>query len=319
MIQNISIVCDAVFGAGSENFGTVTGNVTFQNGSANSGTVNGNATFNGNAEHKAGATVNGDATFAATAVNNGTVTGTTTVLDPAYSAWLAANTGVNQYTGSGPHNGQWAYNSTEYASQADAEAAAYNAWLAANTGVNQYTGAGSKNGQWAFNSTEYANSMSASYASEEAQYPVWLAANIGVNRAPFNLLFPNSTFPDGKWAYNSTEYASQAEANYARWYAEEWGGFYNQDNYDQLVYWDPTTWPDLVTSKEIVFNNNAVLDGKYDKYVFSVNWNNVVGAIKGGQTGYFNVLGSGSISNLDIWYLNGVFYFSQEAYDAANA
>ena len=57
------MTCDATFGAGSENFGTVTGNVTFQDGSANSGTVTGNAVFEGAAENKAGATVTGSATF----------------------------------------------------------------------------------------------------------------------------------------------------------------------------------------------------------------------------------------------------------------
>lgn len=75
MIENISIACDAAFGAGSENFGTITGNVTFQDGSANSGTVNGNATFQGTAENKAGATVTGDATFNGTSVNAGAVGG----------------------------------------------------------------------------------------------------------------------------------------------------------------------------------------------------------------------------------------------------
>lgn len=99
MNPSISIVCDATFGAGSENFGTVTGNVTFQDGSANSGTVTGNAVFEGTAEHKAGATINGDATFSATAVNNGTVTGTVTVDNSALTARAAtaiANRNLNE-------------------------------------------------------------------------------------------------------------------------------------------------------------------------------------------------------------------------------
>ena len=41
-----------------------------------------------------------------------------------YPAWLAANTGVNSYPGAGSHNGQWAYDSTEYGSEAEAQAAA---------------------------------------------------------------------------------------------------------------------------------------------------------------------------------------------------
>lgn len=161
MIQNISIACDAVFGAGSENFGTVTGNVTFQNGSANSGTVNGNATFEGTAENKSGATVTGNATFNGTSVNAGTVGGNATFADTAtnsgtvsgavddassreaaYQTWLAANSGVNQYSGAGSRNGQWAYNSTEYGSQAEAQAA----YDAANGGGGGDSGGGGGGG-----------------------------------------------------------------------------------------------------------------------------------------------------------------------------
>ena len=173
MIENISIACDAVFGAGSENFGTVTGNATFQNGSANSGTVNGNATFEGNAVNKFGAVVTGNATFDATAVNSGTVQGTVTVVqtfESLYQAWLAANVGVNQYigeyTGSGNHNGQWAYNQTTYASEGEANAACYADWLANNVGVNQYTGPGLSVGKWAYNQTEYPSQADAQAAFE---------------------------------------------------------------------------------------------------------------------------------------------------------
>lgn len=171
MIQNISIACDAVFGAGSENFGTVTGNVTFKNGSANSGTINGNAIFEGNAEHKVGAVVTGNATFASVAAYNGTVLGTVTIDssaadEAAYQVWLAAADGVSQYSVAGVHNGQWAYNKTEYASEAAANSAYeadYQAWLAANVGVGQYPDkfAGTRGGQWAFNSTEYTSQAEA--------------------------------------------------------------------------------------------------------------------------------------------------------------
>jgi hypothetical protein len=113
-----------VFNTGSENFGVITAAfVTFQDGSANSGSVIGDAVFNGSAINRVAGLVSGNATFAATATNLGTVQGTVTIDDSAYAAWLAANTGVTQYTGAGPHNGQWAYNSTEYASQAAAQAA----------------------------------------------------------------------------------------------------------------------------------------------------------------------------------------------------
>lgn len=281
MIENISIACDAVFGAGSENFGTITGNVTFQDGSANSGTVNGNATFQGTAENKAGATINGDATFASTAVNNGTVSGTVTVeqtdeeafqawlaaratgsehpegfLEVAeytglgshngewywymqgpfategdaedaranYPGWLAANIGVNQFTVAGgnpvnpaaTHYGQWAYNSTEYASQQDATDAynesAYQAWLAANTGVNQYQSNDNHNGQWAFNQSEMASQQAAYEAGDEAAYQAWLAANSGVNS--FTDIY-GTGLHRGQWAFNSTPYGSQAEAEAA--------------------------------------------------------------------------------------------------------
>jgi hypothetical protein len=170
MNPSLSIACDATFGAGSENFGTVTGNVTFQDGSANSGTVTGNAVFEGTAENKAGAIVTGNATFAeGTAVNNGTVNGSV-VMTGQFATWLAANSGVNQYNGAGSKHGQWAYNSTEYASEAAASAAAYAAaaeaayqfWLAANVGAGMYAVEGSHYGQWAYNGVEYAS-------EEEAQ------------------------------------------------------------------------------------------------------------------------------------------------------
>ena len=127
MNPNISIACDATFGAGSENFGTVTGNVTFQTGSANNGAVNGNAVFEGTAENKAGATVTGNATFAeGTAVNNGTVSGSVTLFGP-FTTWLAANVGVNYYPSSwGAYAGKWAYNSTPYGAESYARDA-YNA------------------------------------------------------------------------------------------------------------------------------------------------------------------------------------------------
>jgi hypothetical protein len=133
-----------------------------------------------------------------------------------YQAWLAANSGVNQYSGSGSHNGQWAYNSTEYGSQAEAQAAAdavdesnYQAWLAANSGVNQYSGAGSRNGQWAYGSTEYASQADAQAAQGDAEYPAWLAANSGVNQ------YSGAGSHNGQWAYGSTEYASGLEAQNA--------------------------------------------------------------------------------------------------------
>ena len=135
-----------IFNTGSENFGVITAaNVTFNDGSANSGVVEGDAQFNGFAINRATGTISGnaafadtsvnsgtvvgDATFAATATNEGTVSGTEThtgggpTEEQLYQTWLAANTGVNSYPGAGTHNGQWAYNATEYGSQADAQAA----------------------------------------------------------------------------------------------------------------------------------------------------------------------------------------------------
>lgn len=138
-----------VFNTGSENFGAITAAVTFNDGSANSGTVTGNAAFNGAAINRAAGTISGNAVFSDTSVNAGTVTGDATIAESAtnagtvsgtvtvggggsgggqsdegnYQEWLAANSGVNQYSGAGSHNGQWAYNSTEYGSQANAQAA----------------------------------------------------------------------------------------------------------------------------------------------------------------------------------------------------
>jgi hypothetical protein len=125
MNPSVSLTASSVvFNSGSENFGVITAaSVTFQDGSANSGSVLGNAVFNGSAINRLAGLVSGNATFAATAINSGTVQGNVTIDDSAYAAWLAANAGVSQYTGAGPHNGQWAYNATEYGSQADAQAA----------------------------------------------------------------------------------------------------------------------------------------------------------------------------------------------------
>jgi len=117
------IASSVIFNAGSENFGAITSADVIFNDSANSGSVIGNALFNGSAINRVAGLVSGNAIFAATATNLGTVQGTVTIDDSAYAAWLTANAGVTQYTGAGPHNGQWAYNSTEYASQADAQAA----------------------------------------------------------------------------------------------------------------------------------------------------------------------------------------------------
>jgi len=221
MVQNISIACDATFGDGSENFGYVTGNVTFQNGSANNGVVNGNAVFEGTAENKAGATVTGNATFAeGTAVNNGTVGGSVTLFGP-FTTWLAANAGVGQYTGVGYKNSQWAYNSTEYASEADAQEAAYGAWLAANAGVNQYSGAGSNNGKWFHNQNGPFDTRALAIDSQY-NYVMWLQNNVGVNQfvsAGGNPVDSEAAHY-GQWAYNSTEYASEADARNVQYEAE---------------------------------------------------------------------------------------------------
>lgn len=195
------MTCDAVFGAGSENFGTITGTVTFQNGSANSGTVTGNAVFNGNAENKSGATITGNATFndssvnagavsgnasvALTATNTGTVSGTVTVVDPdigTYNAWLAANIGVNTYTGVGSKNGQWAYNQAEYDSSSEAlaaEEAVFQAWLGSNTGVHQYGGTGPHNSQWFYGSAPISLSpLNISSAPEYASDTFYYLGNV---------------------------------------------------------------------------------------------------------------------------------------------
>jgi hypothetical protein len=239
-----------VFNTGSENFGAITAAVTFNDGSANSGTVTGNAAFTGTAINRAAGTisgnavfsdtsvnagaVSGDATFSASATNNGIVSGTVTHTggggsndQTEYQAWLAANTGVNSYPGAGAHHGQWAYNSTEYGSQADAQAAAqeadYQAWLAANTGVNQYGGAGSHNGEWYYY-TSGPYSRGGAYDTL-SNYIGWLQASDGVNQ--FVTSWGDAVNPAathyGQWAYNKMKYASQAaaetayEADYQTW------------------------------------------------------------------------------------------------------
>jgi hypothetical protein len=223
MVQNISIACDATFGAGSENFGTVTGNVTFQTGSANSGTVTGNAVFEGNAQNKAGATVSGNATFAEeTAVNNGTVSGSVTFAGP-FATWFAANSGVDQYSGVGSNNGKWFHNQNgPFDTRALALDSQYNyaGWLQNNVGVNQFVSAygnpvdseATHYGQWAYNSTEYASQAEAEAAEavvNEAAYQAWLAANVGVNQ------YTGPGVKNGQWAYGQTEYESEAAANTA--------------------------------------------------------------------------------------------------------
>ena len=221
MNPSISIVCDATFGAGSENFGTVTGNVTFQDGSANSGTVTGNAVFEGNAQNKAGATVSGNATFAEeTAVNNGTVSGSVTFAGP-FATWFAANSGVDQYSGVGSNNGKWFHNQNgPFDTRALALDSQYNyaGWLQNNVGVNQFVTVNNGTnavdaeaahyGQWAYNSTEYASEADARNAQYEAGFQAWLASNTGVNQ------YAVEARP-GRFAYNSTEYPSMADAQAA--------------------------------------------------------------------------------------------------------
>ncbi len=243
MNPSIEMTCDAIFGAGSENFGVINGNVTFQSGSANSKTVIGNATFNGNAENKANGTVSGNAVFndtsvnagivtgtatiEVTATNSGTIAGTITVSDSLFDAWFAVrstplpegHTVTQQYSGPGPKNGKWFYyQNGPFETKGDALDNEYNyaAWLSGNIGVNSYITAGGNPvdaeathyGQWAYNSTE-CESEAAALAAEEAAYQAWLLTNVGVNQ--YSGTGPNS----GQWAYNSTEYDSQAEAQAA--------------------------------------------------------------------------------------------------------
>jgi hypothetical protein len=224
MIPDISISCDATFGAGSENFGTVNGNVLFQSGSANSGVVNGNAVLEGNAEHKAGASITGNVVRSASAVISGSVTGTVGYTQQAegelYAIWLAANTGVNQYSGPGEKNGQWAYGSTEYASQTladlqqavDIEAADYSSWLALNVGVNQFSSSGVHNGQWAYGSFEHVSQNAAKLAQEAVEYPAWLASNVGLSQNPWGVFGSSNPL----WAYNSTAYVTEQGARDAQ-------------------------------------------------------------------------------------------------------
>lgn len=243
MNPSIEMTCDAVFGAGSENFGVINGNVTFQSGSANSKTVIGNATFNGNAQNKANGTVSGNAVFNGTSVNAGIVTGTATVevtatnsgtiagaitvSDTLFDAWLASrnnplpegHTVTQQYSGPGPKNGKWFYlQNGPFENKGDALDSEYNyaAWLSNNTGVHSFVIAdgnpvnieATHYGQWAYNSTECA-SEAVALATEEAVYQAWLLVNSGVNQY-------GGTGPhNGQWAYGLTEYASQAEAQAA--------------------------------------------------------------------------------------------------------
>lgn len=177
------MTCDATFGAGSENFGAITGNVTFQDGSANSGTVTGNAVFEGAAENKAGATVTGDATFGILSINNGTVSGT--IVPPSIEL--------------SPAEGQLSFD----------QFLQYN-----SSTIQQYTAGGWYNGRYAVNGQPYmtlaeAETALAAYLLESA-YVAWLSNNSGVNQfVDFNN--PNN----GKWAYNSTEYATEIDARAA--------------------------------------------------------------------------------------------------------
>jgi ligand-binding sensor domain-containing protein len=99
----------------------------------------------------------------------------TDIDNASYAAWLAANVGVNYYpTFGSAHAGKYAYNSTEYASRVEAEAARdeadYQAWLAANVGVSYYNNAPgtARYGQWAYNQTEYASEIDAQAAYNAA-------------------------------------------------------------------------------------------------------------------------------------------------------
>jgi len=228
MNPSISIACDATFGAGSENFGTVTGNVTFQDGSANSGTVTGNAVFEGTAENKAGATVSGNASFASTAVNNGTVSGTVT--DSTFEAWIAARNGtlpdgmqaVQQYTEAGVNYDKWFYmHNGPFNNQGDAIDSQFNyaGWLATNVGVTQFVmsngiavdSAASHYGQWAYNSTEYGSEADARAdfdAYSQTVFEAWLIVNTGVNQ------YTGLGSQSGKWFNGAlaTSYVYQADA-----------------------------------------------------------------------------------------------------------
>jgi len=100
-----TVLGDATFNDNSSNNGTVAGNATFNRDSYNSGTVTGDATFNESGDNSG--TVTGDATFNGGAFNSGTVTGNATF--NGYGYYPSANFGTvsgnatfnaNSYNGS---------------------------------------------------------------------------------------------------------------------------------------------------------------------------------------------------------------------------
>ena len=176
--------------------------------------------------------------------------------EAAYQLWLAENTGVNQYTGDGTRNGQWAYDQTGYGSEADALAAQeadYQTWLAANTGVNQYTGNGIRNGQWAYNQTEYASEADALAdewgATNDGQYESsgkWYldGAYVGSDESSYNTAVNNAALAaetdgqyntTGRWYYNGV-YLEDGENAYNNYAANQWG-LTNDGQYESSGRW----------------------------------------------------------------------------------
>jgi hypothetical protein len=104
-----TVTGDATFNESGDNYGTVSGNATF-NGygdypSYNGGTVSGNATFNDSSYNSPSGTVAGNATFNNSSYNGGTVSGNATFNDFSYNASggiVTGNATFNEYS----YNGQ---------------------------------------------------------------------------------------------------------------------------------------------------------------------------------------------------------------------
>jgi hypothetical protein len=221
--------------------GTVTGAASFADTAENIGSVGGNAVFTGSAENKG--SIAGDAVFADTTVNTGSVAGNAQVAATAdnsggtvtgsvseytppsdnsagYAAWLAGG-GSGHYT-TGGYN-KWAINGNEVVDEAF-----YNAviseinthfggsytYLTNNIEFIQWIRDTGGNGQFisapAYNGSIYENGVvippSDNSAANEATFQTWLGSNVGVNQ------YTGNGLRNGTWAYNSTVYASQADA-----------------------------------------------------------------------------------------------------------
>jgi hypothetical protein len=95
-----TVTGDATFNGSSVNGGTVTGDATFNESGDNLGTVSGNATFNGYGDYLSynSGTVSGNATFNGYAFNQGTVSGNATFNDYSYNGGSVVDATFNDFS-----------------------------------------------------------------------------------------------------------------------------------------------------------------------------------------------------------------------------